>query len=53
MIKRENFLDTDGTDLLPYIIGSYAIGIGLLGYCIYKIRKINKEPLIHISEERD
>ena len=43
MITRSLFIDTDGTDLLPYIIVTYTIGFGLLGYGIYKTYKIGKE----------
>ena len=43
MIKRSVFIDTDGTDLLPYIVGSLVVGFGLMGYSIYKTYKIGKE----------
>ena len=33
------FKDTDGTDLLPYIIGSFTVGIGLIGIALVSIFK--------------
>ena len=39
-LNKDRFKDTDGTNLLPYIIGSYTIGIACIGWCIKKIREI-------------